>query len=313
MRAICPNMLIQSSLDEIKTLTKPTILTIGNFDGVHVGHQGILKHLTLRAKEKNEEAIVLTFSNHPATILRPNSAPKALCTQEQKLKLIQKAGVDRLILLPFTRSLAEKSPKKFLEDLRMNLPFTHLILGHDGSFGHNREGNIQSLPDLADHFGFTFEYLPKQAVQNETVSSSLIRKKISEGKLEEAKAMLGRPFCIYASPIKGHGLGKTIGFSTLNFPVEGLTLPPYGVYAVDVEFNHQKYPAVANLGLAPTVRNDQEPHLEVHLLEEIQVPEKPIFISFNKKIRDEKKFDSIDELKKQIQKDIESIRCCRKF
>jgi riboflavin kinase/FMN adenylyltransferase len=297
-------MLIHSSLDEIKTLTKPTILTIGNFDGVHIGHQAILNHLTLRAKEKNEEAIVLTFSNHPASILRPNSTPKALCTPEHKLKLIQKAGVDRLILLPFTSILSEKSPEKFLEDLRRNLPFTHLILGHDGSFGHNREGNIQSLPDLADQFGFTFEYLPKQTIHGETVSSSLIRKRVSEGGLDQAKEMLGRPFSIYASPIKGHGLGKTIGFSTLNFPVEGLTLPPYGVYAVEVE----SHPAVANLGLAPTVRNDQEPHLEVHLLEEIQIPEKPILVSFKKKIRDEKKFDTINALKEQIQKDIESVK-----
>lgn len=300
-------MLIHSSLDEINALTKPTILTIGNFDGVHIGHQAILNHLTVRAKEKNEEAVVLTFSNHPASILRPNQTPKALCTPEQKLKLIQKAGVNRLILLPFTSTLAEKTPKKFLEDLRNKLPFTHLILGHDGSFGHNRAGNIQSLPDLADQFGFTFEYLPKQTIQDETVSSSLIRKSVAKGKLEEARGMLGRPFSIYASPIKGHGLGKTIGFSTLNFPVEGLTLPPFGVYSVEV--GDKRDLAAANLGLAPTVRNDQEPHLEVHLLEDVQVTEGPILVSFKQKIRDEKKFESVEALKEQIQKDIEAVRC----
>lgn len=285
----------------IEALSSPLALTIGNFDGLHLGHRAILE----RVSKLPGQSALITFSNHPATILRPNITPGALITQKHKLRLIESAGIDHTLLLPFTKTLSELSANDFLKKIRTKLPFSHLILGHDATLGHNREGNTHTLPLLADKFGFTFETVKAEKIDHLVISSSAIRKFLKQGNLEQVKQMLGRKYSLLDTPVKGLGLGQSIGYSTINFSLEGLCTPPFGVYAVKIN----DLPAVANLGLAPTVRKSNTPLLEVHLLNDSFLStDNPLKVVFHQFIRNERCFSSIDELKEQIQRDIDSTK-----
>ncbi len=276
---------------------EPIALTIGNFDGVHLGHQAVLKRL----KASASQTVVFTFSNHPAEVLH-NAQILRLTTLAHRLALLEQIGIDHVIIVPFTQEFASQSAEAFLATLKKHFPFTHLILGHDSVIGHDRKRDLQQL---CGPLAFSLEYLPSITHQNQVVSSSAIRRHIQAGELAQAGSLLGRPYSIVAIVQPGHGRGKEIGFHTANLPVEGLALPPFGVYAVQVNLDGKLLPAVANLGHAPTIHTARPPCLEVHLInEQRDLYGQQLEVIFQKFIRPEKRFDTFLELQAQIREDI---------
>lgn len=287
----------------------PVALTIGNFDGVHRGHVEMLKKLRTEAKKRHLLASAITFQNHPSTILNPGTTPLLICTQEHKKRLLRDAGIDLLYSLPFTKEIAEQTPEDFISHLQSTQPFDLLLLGSDATIGKNRTGTQEHLQSLAQKYGFELEYFPDLTHEGARISSRRIRECIQQGCLKEASFLLGRPYSINGVVIQGQGRGAGLGFHTANVAVEGLCTPPFGVYAVKVHHKEQIYSGVANLGKAPTVREDAPPLLEVHLFDtHLDLYHLHIEVEFHAYLRPEMRFSSLEALKSQIQKDVESVK-----
>ncbi len=288
---------------------KPLILTIGNFDGIHLGHQHVLQRVVSLSCQNRTTSGVITFRNSPSEVLSPGSLPEKLCSLPQKVKLLEHLGIDTLFLIEFTRQFSGQSPEEFLQRLLQTIPFSHLILGHDARFGKNREGDFEQVRALAKTLGFEVEYLPPLKVNDRIISSSSIRKEIKAGHLDTAKMMLGRNYSIQSTVTKGTGIGKRIGFPTANVQTQNYCLPPLGVWAVTVNLPSDSHEGIANLGVAPTVHRDGAPILEVHLFDhESVLYDQEIEVFFHKYLRPERQFPSLDALKGQIGQDIQEAR-----
>lgn len=292
---------ISDRLQDTPHFDAPAVVTIGTFDGVHLGHQAVLKY----AKSYPAPLIAITFSNHPTQVLRPQQVVVSLCSAEYKYHLLAKAGVDHVIALTFTPELSQLTAQEFIAKVREYVPFSHLVLGHDARIGKNRQGDQQLIQALAKEHHFAVEYLPPLTVEGQVVSSTRIRECIKNGDLQQAAKFLGRPISYYGEPIAGKGLGTKLGFPTLNIDVTNLCTPPLGVYTATVVINDRSYPAIANVGHAPTVREDQRVLLEAFLLDSPEtIPVGPAEVFLRAFIRPEQKFDSLNELKAQIQRDV---------
>lgn len=288
------------------SLVNPVSLTIGNFDGVHLGHQYLLKRLTNVAKEKCGQSVVVSFENHPKSILFSDHQSHSICTLAHKIKALAEAGVDILVLLQFTSDLKEKTAENFLDFLHKTIPFSYLVLGYDSIFGKNRQGTKERVLAHAKEMNIEVEYIEPLLNGEKPISSSLIRKSIQKGDLQSVENLLGRKYSIFGKVITGDGKGKVLGFPTANIDVSDLNLPPLGVYAVAVEYDHKKIKGIANLGVAPTMRDNKTPLLEIHLLESQEdLYGKDLNVIFYNFIRPEMKFSSIDDLKQQIHQDIQ--------
>jgi len=253
------------SFETVSPKSKPVALTIGTFDGVHLGHQAVLRRLKEVAAENHGGCAAVTFENHPSEILRPQHAVKSLCTLPHKIRLIEQQGIDYLLLLSFSKALAHLTAEEFIGRIRPFYNFSHLILGHDATFGRDRHGDFATIKKIADGQNFTVEYLPQTKVDEVTVSSSRIRTQLEHGDFHSVNKQLGRRYSIYSRVVPGSQNGRAIGFPTANINVQGLCLPPLGVYAVNLLHEGQRYPAVANLGTGPTLKNTSKPLLEVHI------------------------------------------------
>lgn len=287
----------------------PAVLTIGNFDGVHRGHQSVIKELIKTAKSEGACSVVFTFSNHPKEILAPQVPIHKLCSSEQKEKLLLALGVDYVVTVPFTTTFADQTPEEFLKSIRKSIPFTHLILGHDASFGRGRSGKPEVVQEIAKNEGFKATYLPPLIEDGEPISSSRIRKALLEGKFDEVERLLGRKYAIEGEIVHGEGRGKSIGFPTANIAVTDFSLPPFGVYHCLTMIEGKEYSSIANIGIAPTVRHDRVPVLEIHIFDfNSNLYGKRAEVTFLKFIREERKFSSIEELKKQLHADMEVVR-----
>lgn len=303
-------MKIIQHLSEFPKKGKPIVLTVGNFDGMHLGHQAVISALKEFAQEMDLETAVLTFSNPPSSVLSPQQPILQICSLPHKIHLFEQAKINWLILLPFTAEFANQTAEHFLKQLRESIFFTHLILGNDAVMGKDRKGDPESIRALGKMLHFTTTYLPLYCKGELKVSSSSIRNLIIHGKFEDAEQLLGRKYSIYGKVQTGLGKGKHLGFPTANFDVKGMCLPPYGVYAVKLLNRGKIYPGVANLGVSPTIRSGSEPILEVHLFD-ASVDDfygtycEVIFLSF---LRPEKKFSTIEDLKKQINQDIQKAK-----
>lgn len=292
-------MKIIYNIEDFKPSTDSISLTIGNFDGVHLGHQAILSKLC-------DQKVVFTFSNHPLEVLK-NRPCFRLTTSSHRLKLLSQHGVDTTIIVPFTEAFSKQSPEAFLKYLRTYVPFSHLTLGHDAVIGHGRKGDITHLHTLSKQSGFTLNYLNPIIQNGITVSSSVIRSHIQAGNFEQASLLLGRPYSILAPVEPGAQHGRLLGFHTANLKVHTLCLPPLGVYVVKGIINGKDCIGVANLGHAPTLHANRPAVLEVHFIDyRGELYEKEIEIFFLKFLRHEIRFDSIEALKKQIQLDVDS-------
>lgn len=292
-------MNIYTSLPEKNLI--PHVLTIGSFDGVHRGHQEVLKKTVEVANKLHSIPTVLTFSNHPAEILRPNNSPLRLISLPHRLRLIEAEGIERLYLLPFTYEFSQQTAAEFLEELLLRFPLKALILGYDSAFGRNREGTYEFLAPFARAHHFDLIQVVEETCKEGAVSSRLIRQLLREGDLSKVEKLLNRPYSLFLPIQIGKQLGKTLGFPTLNFDISLFAYPPLGVYAVTLTLEGKLYPGVANLGVAPTVRQDEQPTLEVHVL----APLLPYIdttaeITFYKYLRKEEKFSHLDALKEQI-------------
>ena len=291
----------------------PLALTIGNFDGVHLGHLEILRGIKQIAKEKNLRSAVLTFQPHPLFILKPERSKDFLISDfAQKLKTFAGEEIDYVIALPFSKNLSEITAPDFVEKILVeSLNTQHLSIGYDFTFGKNREGNFKMLEQEAKKFHFDLSEISPVKNQEETCSSSLVRKLIAEGKIAEANKILGRNFKICGLVNEGRKLASQLGFPTMNLKTKPhIIKPKFGVYKTETFIPHlgKKFPSITNFGIKPTVQNIATPLYETHIPNfSEKIYGKKICVEFLEFIRDEKKFSSLEELKKQITLDLKSL------
>lgn len=306
-------MQVLRTIEELSTLPGPVALAIGVFDGVHLGHQEVIRDAQDFVATHGGTAVVLTFDPHPLRVLKPEAAPRLLCSTRHKLNLLKRYGVDHTLVLPFTAKTAEQDGRSFVEALAAACrPLGFISVGYTWSFGRGRSGNIHLLMDLGQAHGFGVYGVPEVQVDDEVVSSTRIREAVRTGDFEKARRLLGRDYTVLGDVVKGRQLGRQIGFPTANVAVENEELPPSGVYAVTVHgprFPIHGWNGVANLGVRPTVESNGERTLEVHLLDaDCDLYGESLEVAFVERLREEKKFGGIEELKAQIAKDVEAAR-----
>ena len=302
-------MTIYNNINEFSS-TDNTILTIGTFDGVHLGHQKVLERLTNSAKENKLESTVLTFFPHPRTILNPNKPLKLINSVKERTELLNRSKVDNLIIHPFDKNFSELDPEKYVvEILVKKLKAKIILIGYDHKFGKNRTADITDLKIYGKKYGFKVIEIKAEEISNIAISSTKIRKAISEGNISTAKKYLGYDFSLSGKIVHGKSIGRTLGFPTANIEVkeEYKLLPKNGVYLIQSVINHNKYFGMMNIGIKPTIKESSKT-IEVNFFDfEGDLYHKNIEVNIKKFIRDEIKFDSLELLKSQIQKD--KINC----
>jgi len=302
-------MTIYNNINEFSSINK-TILTIGTFDGVHLGHQKVLKRLTNSAKENKLESTVLTFFPHPRTILNPNKPLKLINSVKERTKLLNRSKVDNLIIHPFDKNFSELDPEKYVvEILVKKLKAKIILIGYDHKFGKNRTADITDLKIYGKKYGFKVIEIKAEEISNIAISSTKIRKAISEGNISTVKKYLGYDFSLSGKIVHGKSIGRTLGFPTANIEVkeEYKLLPKNGVYLIQSVINHNKYFGMMNIGIKPTIKESSKT-IEVNFFDfEGDLYHKNIEVNIKKFIRDEIKFDSLELLKSQILKD--KINC----
>ncbi|MBI5187516.1 MAG: bifunctional riboflavin kinase/FAD synthetase [Nitrospirae bacterium] len=302
-------MQLITDLNDISGKCKDSVVTLGNFDGLHLGHQALVKMVIDRAKEINGTSVVVTFHPHPLKILAPDKCPPLISIYEEKITLFTNMGVDVLVKIPFTLEFASKSPGEFVKDILYDsLNVKEIFVGHNYRFGRGRKGNIERLKDLGVELGFRVNEIDYIAVNGEVVSSTKIRNLLKDGEIEHAAKLLGRPYAITGIVVQGDGRGKALGFPTANIVPEHEIIPAKGVYAVKVFLRGQHYNGIANIGYRPTFGKDiLTTEANIFDLNEDIYGEK-ITLYFIHRIRDEKKFPSVDALVQQIKLDVEAAK-----
>lgn len=292
-------------LHTIQPHQRQCVLTIGNFDGVHLGHQAVLQRVRARALELQLPAVVMTFEPQPLEFFRPEIAPARLTTWREKLHLLQAQGIDRMICTPFNAKFASQAPEDFVKNTLVDkLGVKLLVVGDDFRFGKDRQGDFQFLQQAGERYNFAVVDTQSYRQEARRVSSTLIRQALEQGNFAAAEEMLGHPYSLTGKVSHGAKKGRTIGFPTANVPLKRLRSPLQGVYVVQVEVAGKGYNGVANIGRRPTV-NGQGIQLEAHLFNFAgDIYGEQMVVTPLHKIRDEVKFASLDELKQQIQQDV---------
>jgi riboflavin kinase/FMN adenylyltransferase len=286
-----------------------TVVTVGNFDGVHLGHRAILGLVCQRAQELDCQPVALTFDPHPMKVLNPEGNLRLLTTPAQKIELLKSAGLS-VVVVPFTREFAAIPAREFVRKYFLErLKAREVVVGHDYCFGYKREGNIELLKEMGQALGFTVQVVWAVEVDSAVVSSSLIRAMLRLGKVREANNLLGRAYGVTGQVVAGKGRGaKLLGVPTANLTPENDLLPASGIYAVWVKRDSQRLPGVANIGTCPTFDN-QELTLEVHLLDfNGDLYGESLQVEFAARLREERRFPSIGDLAAQIRADMAEAR-----
>jgi riboflavin kinase/FMN adenylyltransferase len=303
---------IFQDLTAINGIPNP-VLTIGTFDGVHVGHQKILQQVKKDAEKIGGQSVLFTFFPHPRMVLYPEShGLKLLQTQEEKMAKLARVGVENCIVYPFTFDFSRLSAIEFVRDILVNkLQIKKLVIGYDHQFGKNREGNIEFLKEICEVYGFEVIEIPAQDIDAVNVSSTKIRNAILDGDVAKANEYLGERFELTGTIVHGQAIGKTIGFPTANIRVNSdlKLIPGNGVYVVEVTVKNSHYVGMLNIGNRPTVSDSEDRTIEVHILDfsgEIYAEE--ITVKFIDKLRDEKQFVDLHELQNQLKEDEKFIR-----
>jgi riboflavin kinase/FMN adenylyltransferase len=298
---------LYTNLDLFKA-RKP-VVTIGTFDGVHLGHGKVISRLHEFAKQHDGETVIFTFHTHPRLVTSPNETNlRLLTTLSEKINLFEKYGIDHLIVYPFDKSFSELTYSEFVEKILVEKIGTHcLVVGYDHKFGKNREGGFEYLKNCAGKFNFEIERLDALLVDEESVSSTKIRNALQNGDIEKANHYLGYRFTLHGTVVNGKQLGRKLGFPTANIEASDKhkIIPGYGVYAVKVKLNSNEYNGMLNIGTRPTFNNNADNRsIEVNIFDfEDNIYGKDITLKFVGKIRDEQKFENIEMLVNQLEKD----------
>ncbi len=306
-------MKIFNGFEELTTI-KNAVLTIGTFDGVHIGHQKILQKLQEEAYKIDGETVLFTFYPHPRMVLNPtNHGLKLIQTQEEKIEKLKKIGLENLIVQPFTSEFSNLSAKDFVEKFLIEkLNVKKLVIGHDHQFGKNREGTLEFLKEMSVKHNFEVIEIPAQEINEVNISSTKVRKAIESGDIDVANAYLGFPFELNGVVVKGKQLGRTIGFPTANIELKSdiKILPKKGVYAAEIQLSdYTHYIGMMNIGNRPTISNELKETIEVNIFDFNQsIYSNEIKVKLFGRIRDEFKFDSIEKLKEQLIKDEKTCR-----
>lgn len=299
-------MKIYNCINDFKPV-KNTVVTIGTFDGVHLGHRAIFAKMTKDALKIDGETVVITFYPHPRIVLGlDNSGLKFINTQEKKINRIEEAGIDHLIIVTFTKQFAGMSSEEFIEKLVVKkIKPTKLIIGYDHHFGKNRSGSFAELKNMGDRHGFSVQSVEEQKTNDYTISSTKIRKFLNSGKVNAANKLLGYEYSITGKVVRGNQIGRTIGFPTANISIadEYKLIAAVGVYACRVKWMRNTYKGMSNIGYRPTV-NHGELTIEVNIFDfDEEIYDEQITISFVDRMRDEEKFEDLEALKKQLARD----------
>lgn len=288
---------------------KNPVLTIGTFDGVHLGHRKIIARLHDLAKEMDGESVIFTFDPHPRKVVAPGeSSLRILTTLDEKIELFEQSGIDHLIIYPFTAEFAQLSYEQFVEQILVDQIHTkYLVVGYDHKFGKNRQGDFEFLKNCADRLGFRIEKLDVLLMNESNISSTRIREAIQQGDFKTANAFLGYSFALHGTVVEGQKLGRKIQFPTANVEASDpeKIIPGYGVYAVKVKVQNRIYLGMLNIGSRPTVNHNADHRsIEVHIFDfESDIYGASIELLFYTKLREEQKFESIEALKEQLSQD----------
>ena len=298
-------MNVWNTLDSFPTGREPIVATLGNFDGVHRGHQAILRSVLDAARARHETSLLITFEPHPLAVVAPSRRPKLLMTRRQKLEALEATGLEGVLVLPFDRELAAMTGEQFFGEFlaeRLNLASVHV--GRNFRFGRGRDGDLRLLEEIGGSRGFAVSGIPPVEVGGETVSSSAIRAAVEEGDVDRARAMLGRPFTVTGEVVRGDGRGRTLEFPTANVAVENELVPRLGVYVTEAVAFATRFPSVTNVGVRPTFGGTRLT-VETHLMDvEEDLYGERLDVRFLARLRDEMKFGGPSELSDQIARDL---------
>jgi len=294
-------------LEEVPHDFGPTVVSVGNFDGVHRAHQSVLKEIVTRARSQGAKSMAVTFEPHPIRILRPDAGLKLLTPTPEKVRLLAATGLDAVLLLPFTRDLSLLTPHQFAHDvLKKRLQVCEVHEGYNFHFGHKAQGTVEMLAAFGRELGFDVKEYPEMRLRGEPVSSSHIRKLMREGRVSRARHLLGRPFAILSTPGRGRGYGSKYTVPTINLSRYDEMVPRDGVYITRTRVGGEWFDSVTNVGNRPTF-GDELFAIETHLLNFHPIelkPETEVELSFLQRLRDEIKFPSVEALKDQIGRDV---------
>jgi riboflavin kinase/FMN adenylyltransferase len=304
-------MQIFHNLDDVPADFGPTLVSVGNFDGVHLAHEHVLREIVSRARASRGKAVAVTFEPHPARILRPESGLKLLTPSPEKLRLLEDTGVDAVLLLPFGRDLSLMTPRQFAERiLKKKLHAREVHEGFNFRFGHKASGDMNLLAEFGREMGFEVKVYPEMTLRGESVSSSRIRALLTEGRVSRARHLLARPFSILGTPGRGRGYGSKYTVPTINLARYEELVPKDGVYITWTRVAAERFDSVTNVGNRPTFGAELFA-VETHLLDFHPIdlsPETEVEICFLQRLRDEIKLPSVDALREQIARDVKKAR-----
>jgi riboflavin kinase/FMN adenylyltransferase len=297
-------MTVWNALDAFPTGREPTFATIGNFDGVHLGHQAILASVVRAARGRSAPSLLITFDPHPLAVVAPSRGPKLLQTRRQKLETLEGTGLDGVLVLPFDRELAALTGEEFFgKYLAERIRFAAVHVGHNFRFGRARGGDIDLLTSMGAQMGFSVTVVPPVIVDGEPASSSAIRALVEHGDVAKARSMLGRPFALTGEVVRGAGRGRTLGFPTANVAVDNECLPARGVYVTETVAFASRFPSITNVGLRPTFGGTAL-SVESHLIDvDEDLYGERVEVRFLARLRDERKFAGPEELADQLARD----------
>jgi riboflavin kinase / FMN adenylyltransferase len=302
-------MKVLHSIEELREIEGPTHLAIGVFDGVHLGHQAVIRQAVEAAHIYGGSSIVLTFHPHPVRVLRPNDAPRLLTSTQHKQQFIERLGIDAFLIQEFSLPFARTKPEDFIQGLVQNSnQLKTICVGEDWSFGANRSGKVSLVRTLAESYRFHLQDIAPLAMDGQIVSSTRIREAIEQGDFPVAERLLGRPFTILGTVVEGNHLGRKLGYPTANLRAHNEQFPPNGVYAVMAFHRGIEHGGVANIGFRPTIQaSGGERLLEVYLFDfDREIYGEDVEVGFLKFLRPEKRFENLSDLQAQIMKDAES-------
>jgi riboflavin kinase/FMN adenylyltransferase len=304
-------MQVFHKLDDVPAAYGPTVVSVGNFDGVHRAHAHVLGEIVSRARDSGARAVAVTFEPHPTRILRPEAGLKLLTPTPEKLRWLEGTGIDAVLLLPFGRDLSLMTPRQFAERiLKKKLHAREVHEGFNFRFGHRAAGDVKLLAEFGHEMGFEVKVYPEMTLRGETVSSSQIRKLLIEGRVSRARHLLARPFCILGTPGRGRGYGSKYTVPTINLARYEELVPKDGVYITWTRVGTERFDSVTNVGNRPTFGAELFA-IETHLLNFHPIdltPETEVEICFLQRLRDEIKFPSVEALREQIARDVKKAR-----